>query len=55
MGVLKALVPYLDEIMAVFYREILSHEQMAVFFKDDEHIKQLITQVSEFKKPTYPV
>lgn len=42
MGVLKALVPYLDEIMAVFYREILSHEQMAVFFKDDEHIKQLI-------------
>ena len=49
MVALKALVPYLDEIMAVFYQEILSHQQMAVFFKSEEHIKQLIeTQKKNF-------
>ena len=28
--------------MDLFYRDLLSHEQIAVFFKDDSHIKRLI-------------
>lgn len=39
---LKVLIPFLDEILSVFYRELLSHKHMAVFFDDDAHIKLLI-------------
>ena len=42
MSELKQLIPYLDEIMATFYREMLSHEQLSVFFKDDDAINHLI-------------
>ena len=41
---LKKLIPYLDEIFELFYRDLLSHEQIRVFFNDDEHIHRLIAK-----------
>lgn len=39
---LKTLIPYLGEILSTFYRDLLSHKHMAVFFEDDDHIKRLM-------------
>ena len=42
MSNLKELIPYLDEIMSKFYKSMLSHEQLSVFFKDKNQIDRLI-------------
>jgi len=42
MSSLKELIPYLDDIMTTFYVEMLSHEQLSVFFKDKDSVNELI-------------
>jgi len=39
---LEKLIPYLDEIMSLFYKDMLSHEQFSVFFKSKDKIDDLI-------------
>jgi len=42
MSNLKKFIPYIDDIMSTFYVDMLSHEQLSVFFKDEHAIAQLI-------------
>ena len=42
MSTLEKLIPYLNEIMSRFYRDMLSHEQFSVFFKNKIEIDNLI-------------
>lgn len=44
MKSIKSIVPYLDEIMDLFYRDLLSHKQISIFFSGEEHIRRLIAK-----------
>lgn len=42
MSNLNVLKPYLDPILQIFYKELLSHKYLAAFFGNDEHIQRLM-------------
>lgn len=42
MSNLLVLVPHLTEIMSKFYKDMLEHEQLSVFFRDQNQIDNLI-------------
>lgn len=44
MKSMKGILPFLDEIMELFYRDLLSHKQISVFFSGEKHIRRLIAK-----------
>ena len=47
---IEQLFPYLDEIFIQFYDQLLSHEKLKIFFRDDDQIRGLVEKQKAYFK-----